>query len=408
MAEPELEQSAVPARRLKVAVLNRNFTPTAGGAECYSIALVEELAVNHDIHVFAQCIEHDWPGVHYHRIAKGLRKPRWLNQLWYAYACWRAVRIGFDIVHSHENVWFGNVHTMHVKTVQRSLMGNRSGVRVLLRKLKIALSPRLLTYLGLERARLRGQPDRAIVAASPVLAEELKQEYPRVIPFLSVVTPGVRVPDAKYLNTSIAGKSATKKEARQAISTDQDGKIILFVANDYVRKGLPALLLAVQQLPADTRLLVVGNVDQIPQFLGQAKKLGISQRVEFLGPMRDVRMAYMAADVLAHPTLEDSFGMVVVEAMAHALPVVVSCAAYCGVSALIEHKNQALIVNNPRDAGDLAVAISRVLEGTDLRDGLIERALSFAKLHDWKKVAASYNAIYQALAPHHPNFRRSA
>ena len=57
-------------KRLRIAVLNRIFTSTGGGAERYSIALVEQLAQRHEIHVFAQAINHQWPGLHYHRIAQ--------------------------------------------------------------------------------------------------------------------------------------------------------------------------------------------------------------------------------------------------------------------------------------------------------------------------------------------------
>ena len=73
------------ARRLRIAVLNRVFSPTGGGAERYSIALVEQLAQRHEIHVFAQQIDHHWPGVSYHTVSSPLTRPRWINLLWYAH-----------------------------------------------------------------------------------------------------------------------------------------------------------------------------------------------------------------------------------------------------------------------------------------------------------------------------------
>ena len=45
-------------RKLRVAVFNRTFSPTGGGAERYSIALVEQLSARHEVHVFAQVIDH--------------------------------------------------------------------------------------------------------------------------------------------------------------------------------------------------------------------------------------------------------------------------------------------------------------------------------------------------------------
>jgi UDP-glucose:(heptosyl)LPS alpha-1,3-glucosyltransferase len=41
-----------PVKRLRIAVLNRVFAATGGGAERYSIAVVEQLAARHEIHVF--------------------------------------------------------------------------------------------------------------------------------------------------------------------------------------------------------------------------------------------------------------------------------------------------------------------------------------------------------------------
>jgi hypothetical protein len=105
------------------------------------------------VHVFAQEIDHQWPGVTYHKVSAPLRKPRWINQLWFATATWWATRSGFDVVHSHENTWHGEVQTVHVMPVKYSLFQGRHGLRRVLRWIKVVTSPRLLAYLGLERAR---------------------------------------------------------------------------------------------------------------------------------------------------------------------------------------------------------------------------------------------------------------
>jgi glycosyltransferase involved in cell wall biosynthesis len=380
----------LPQRRLKVAVLNRVFSVTGGGAERYAVAIVEQLADRHEIHVFAQEINHQWPGVTYHRIACAFKKPRWLNQLWYAYATWRATRQGFDIVHSHENVWHGNVQTMHVKTVKRSLFNNRQGVSLSLSWLRVVLSPRLLTYLYLERKRLNGRSGCIVVAASQALAVELEQEFSHIRLYLRVITPGVYFPEKKI----------NRYDARVAMAVKEAGGLILFVANDYTRKGLPTLLYALSLLPTDVRLLVVGNAKQIPRHFAKACELNISHRVDFIGSLSDMRLAYCAADLLAHPTLEDSFGMVVLEAMANSLPVVVSSAAYCGISAMLDTGAQAILLEDPLDAGNLAAVISTLLNDAAYRNGLIQNGLQFARLHSWSQAAASYNDVYQEAAKH--------
>lgn len=372
---------------MKIAVLNRVFASTGGGAERYSMALVEQLAARHEIHVFAQEIDHQWPNVSYHRVSRPFIRPRWLNQLWYAFATWTQTRKGFDIVHSHENVWYGNVQTMHVKTTSRSRFGDRQGLGLALRLLTTAFSARLLTYLLLERARMSLRDGRAVVAVSELLREELMAEYPKSSGMLSVITPGVRLPD-QFLR---------KMHARSVLGIKEDSSFLLFVARDYARKGLHTLLLALRETPKKVQLLVAGNTEQIPPFRIEAESLGIGSRVHFLGALPSAAIAYRAADILVHPTLEDSFGMVVLEAMAHRLPVVVSSRNYCGASALFMDHVHALLLTDPKNVTELHKSITDVLDSPELSGNLAENGFFLARKHSWEAVALAYESIYESV-----------
>lgn len=374
-------------KRLRIAVLNRVFSPTGGGAERYSIALVEQLAQRHEIHVFAQQINHHWPGVTYHRVSAPLVKPRWINQLWYATATWWATRRGFDVVHSHENTWHGQVQTVHVLPVKYNLFHGLTGWRLTLCCLKVATSPRLLAYLWLEHLRFSGRDSRCIVVTSNSLAKQMASTYPAAAPALRVVTPGV----------TMAVDVATPEEqlaARQRLGLPEAGYGILFVGNDYRKKGLETLIRALRQLSDNIWLAVVGNASQIPEFQAQAKAAGILSRVIFLGALNDVSDAYVASDCLAHPTLEDTFAMVVLEALAHGLPVVVSSERYCGISGLLTHETNALILADPRDSIALAKALLRLFQEPSLRHGLREAAVAFASSHQWSTIALQQETIY--------------
>jgi glycosyltransferase involved in cell wall biosynthesis len=374
------------AQRLKIAVLNRTFSTTGGGAESYSIALVEQLAAAHEIHVYAQEIAHDWPGVTYHKVSMPLRRPRWINQLWYATATWWATRAGYDVVHSHENTWHGQVQTVHVLPVKYSLFQSRSGLRRALRWFKVITSPRLLTYLGLERARYAPAPGRQVVVTSNSLRATMEDTYPDCRGIVSVVTPGIRLPGPTT--------SERRREARAALGLPADVPCLLFVANDYRKKGLGALLEALATQPDDVVLAVIGNPAQIPAFREQAVQLGLAGRVFFLGSLADVGPAYVAADLLVHPTWADTFAMVVLEAMAHGLPVVVSGPAYCGISGLLEEGVNALLLDDPRDVTALGEKLTRLITDASLRARLASAAAAFAAGYEWDEIARQQEVLY--------------
>jgi UDP-glucose:(heptosyl)LPS alpha-1,3-glucosyltransferase len=288
------------ARRLRIAVLSRSFSAKAGGAERYSVAMVEQLAASHEIHVFAQSIEfagnQGLPGVSYHRISMPLRKPRWINQLWFATATWWATRKGFDVVHSHENTWHGNVQTVHVLPVKYNLFHGRTGWRLALRWLKVITSPRLLVYLWLESRRYAVQPGRAVVVTSESLLSIFAATFPQAANMASVITPGIDLP--ARLPTP-----ADRLAARRQLGLPLDQRCVLFVGNDFRKKGLQKLIEAMRLLQAegyvpDLVLAVVGASAQLPQFRQQTERAGLDHRVFFLGGMADVSPAYRAADLL--------------------------------------------------------------------------------------------------------------
>ncbi len=374
-------------RRLRIAILNRHFGARFGGAERYSVALVEQLAARHEIHVFAQEIEHDFPGVSYHRVSRPFPKPRWVNQLWFAGRTWWLTRQGFDVVHSHENTWHGQIQTVHVRPFRVGVFHGRSPFRRALKWLNILTSPRLIVYWLLEAARFWPLPDRRIVASSESVRDELLTGYPQIAGLLSVIPPGVHLPVA----------APDRAGQRRRLGLPQDVPLALFIGNDYEKKGLPALLAALGIL-SGLHLAVVGNGAHIPAFRKRAESLGVADRVHFLGSLSDVTPAYEAADLLVHPTTEDTYAMVVLEALAHGLPVVVSAPAYCGIAADLKDGREALIVADPRDPAQIAACVRRILDDAPLAAALGAGGRNFAAGCGWDAIAARQEALYLMLA----------
>lgn len=374
------------AARLRIAVLNRHFGYRFGGAERYSAAIAEALSQQHEVHVFAQEIEHAHPGITYHRISRPLAKPRWLNQLWFALQTWLQTRRGFDVVHSHENTWHGHLQTVHVRPFRIGLFHGKSAGRRWLRWLSLITSPRLLTYWCLEGARFSPRSDRWIVATSDHVRKETVAGYPHATAVLEVIPPGVNLPHQPF----------DPNEARQRLQLPLDVPMALFVGNDFDKKGLPTLLKAMTAVPR-LHLTVVGQGRHLSHYQQQINALRLRDRVHLLGSLPDVSPAYAAADWLVHPTTEDTYAMVVLEAMAFGLPVVVSHARYCGIAAELTHGVDALILDEPQDEQTLGQHMKALLDNPALRQTLSQGSIRFACERSWSQAAARHEALMQRI-----------
>ena len=368
--------------RLRIAVLNRHFGYRFGGAERYAAAIAESLSERHEVHVFSQEIEHAHPGIIYHRISRPLKKPRWLNQLWFALQTWRHTRRGFDVVHSHENTWHGQLQTVHVRPFRVGLFHGLSTGKRWLRWLSLFTSPRLITYWCLEAARFAPRADRWVVATSEHVMHETVAAYPHTATVMEVIPPGVNLPQTQ----------PSSALARQQLQLPNEVPLALFVGNDFDKKGLPTLLEAMALTPG-LHLAVVGQGRHLDRYRQQIQALGLTERVHLLGSLSDVSPAYAAADWLVHPTTEDTYAMVVLEAMAHGLPVVVSSARHCGISAELKHGVEALILDDPLDRQTLAQLLHTLLQNTALRKKLAQAGLPFAQDRTWTSAALRHEAL---------------
>jgi len=372
-------------QRLRVAVLARIFSTSAGGAERYCASLVKHLAPQHEIHVFAQDIRTEYAQVVFHQVPLFCRRPRWLNQIAFAFYTWWKTRNGFDVVHSHENTWHGDVQTIHVLPFSYLWFANRHRWGLFLKYLQLVTSPRLLTYWVLEKLRMRYQQGRFLVAVSEPVKTVLNIALHHKLEQIRVIPPGI---DATHTHSS-----AEKMQARLDLGLPMQGKCLLWVGNNATKKGLPTLLEALAQLPKDIFLVIVGSASPENKWRSQVAALGLEDRIYFQGVLDDMTLAYTAADLLVHPTLEDTFGMVVLEAMAHAVPAIVSAERYCGISAELNHLKNAWILQDPLDTNALKDAIEKSLE-SNTHEAMSQQAVAWAGLQDWHHLALEQEALY--------------
>lgn len=365
-------------RRLRIALLVNRFGNRFGGAEAYGVELMRVLGQRHDIEIVARDFDSDLPFPFLPIRFPGWL-PSWMRVLYFAWRADRLTRGRFDIVHSHMNGWAGEIQVMHVTPVRY----NRLTRAKPLKRLTAWLSPRLATYLLLEKSRVRPAPERRVVAVSGLIMDQLHRSYGPGLA-VDIIAPGVKLPSA--------ADAAQRQAVRDRLGWDADTIGCLLVARNPLRKGLPALLDALAQLPAHYRLLVVGADEATRERVRGAG--AIAHRVALIEPTPEVAQYFSAADIYAHPTLNDSYGMAPLEAMSHGLPVVVSSPAYCGFAQYLSAGKDALILQDPRNGAQLAQALERLGSEPELRASLAERGLAIAREQSWEAVAARYESLY--------------
>ncbi|HEX6674809.1 MAG TPA: glycosyltransferase family 4 protein [Actinomycetes bacterium] len=177
---------------------------------------------------------------------------------------------------------------------------------------------------------------------------------------------------------------------------------ILFVGRLEPRKGLAYLVRAFLRLKTThprLRLLVVGRDHKRQQEKTMAMvPPRLRPDVVFVGsvPQADLPSYYASADLFCAPSLGgESFGYVLVEAMAMGLPVV--CSDIGGYRDLVRDDHEGLLVP-PRDPEALARALGSLLDNPARRAALAEVARASAERYAWPVVAKDVAAVYEEAA----------
>lgn len=184
-----------------------------------------------------------------------------------------------------------------------------------------------------------------------------------------------------------------------------DVPLVLYVGAINPHKNLDTLLLALSDLrashPGGWHLVIVGEYRADPtlgchqRIVDLCRALGLDERVTLTGFISDADLAilYNAASLLVLPSLDEGFGLPVIEAMACGLPVAVS--ARGSLPALV---GDAGLTFDPLDRSAMRQAIARLLDDAALRQELGARGLVRATAHSWKRSARQLMTVFEAVA----------
>ncbi|HEB37077.1 MAG TPA: glycosyltransferase family 1 protein [Thermoplasmatales archaeon] len=184
-------------------------------------------------------------------------------------------------------------------------------------------------------------------------------------------------------------RNMDKRKARKIMGFG-DEPFFLYVGRLVSKKGLFTLLLAfkdvLKEIP-EAKLRIAGKGKLKPVLSSFAKTLGIDENVEFLGyvPDKVLNPLFSSADIFVLPSsFGESFGIVILEAMASGTPVIGTRVG--GIEEILGEGNGILVP--PSDPYALADAMLTLIDDENLQEKIVKRALQKVKEeYDWKVVA---------------------
>jgi UDP-glucose:(heptosyl)LPS alpha-1,3-glucosyltransferase len=179
---------------------------------------------------------------------------------------------------------------------------------------------------------------------------------------------------------------------RQQLGIPAQEKVIVHVGSGFERKGVRFLLAALARARSRPWAIVAGRDKRLARYAALASRLGIADRVRFLGGVSDVRTCYAAGDAFALATLYDPQPNAALEAMACGLPVVTT--RKCGAAELLA-EGASGFVRDALDVDGIAEAIDRLEPGTARRMGEAARAAVLPCTPE--AMAEEYLALYRRL-----------
>ena len=354
---------------MDVALCYESVLPSKGGAETYIGDLARRLARDgHRVHLYA-C---RWDpaslpsSTQYHRLEVP-SGPRFLRPWRFGEACEKALaQAKHDVSVGFDKTWGQDVlypqGGLHAASRYHNLLKFRSPIARFAAAAGKMFDPAAMSFGRLERKQYLGPDKPIIIVNSRMVQGHFAQYY-------GVPAERVRViPSAIDPLRFVAEDRIVRRQAeRDRWGVSPDEPVGLMVAMNYRLKGLAPLIRAAAAVPRDKtfRLAIVGH-PKFQRYRRLAEKLGVSDRILFLGFRADPKDAYFAADFLVHPTFYDPCSLVALEALACGLPVITT--RFNGASELLAVPEAGLVVQDPHDARELGSAIERMLDPGYRRD----------------------------------------
>ena len=356
-----------------------------GGAEQFASELTGRLvsSTGYNFHVYANRWEKSATPVTFHR-APIITFPKFLTTPSFAYFAGRDIRRNnFSLVHSHERIFAADIFTLH-GIPHRYWIHNIRRKQMSLYDLATARVEKKLVYEG---------NCKKFVAVSSLTKDIFLQEY-RIDPDqVAVIHPGVDLND--YASQD---QDSVRNSIRREWGINLTDPVILFASMNFEIKGLDDVLFSLGRLKAQNRKfkLIVAGKGNISKYKKLAQEAQILSDVIFTGPVSKEKMIkmYLAGDLYIMLSKFDTFGMVVPEAMAAGLPVIIS--GNVGAKDIVQENKNGFIVRDTSDSDYIVAKIALLLD-ENIRRPFSAAARQTAAQNTWDDVTRKYAALYEEI-----------
>lgn len=224
-----------------------------------------------------------------------------------------------------------------------------------------------------------------VITTSAYCRQAIRQHYAVPLERIHLVPEGIDL--------------AQWRQSLARLDVPRDPLTVLCVARQYPRKRIADLLRAFVQvrerLPA-ARLVIIGDGPEHRRLRALVAALGLADAVQLLGGLPDdaaVMAWYKRSAIFCLPSIQEGFGIVLLEAMAGGLPIVSTTAA--AIPEVVPQRQAGILVP-PANPAALADALIELLEQPELRAAYGTFGQEYVQRFDWDRVAAQFLTVVRS------------
>jgi len=267
----------------------------------------------------------------------------------------------YDIIHSFLPFGFADIYQPRggsfPEAIKRNAESYQNKFIKTYKKVTAFANLRRTALYRAEKRLCENNNGPAIAALSGYVAEQFRRYYNVPDKRLAIIPNGVKT------DTKVEKRAADNLRSQILASlriTEADNPIFfLFAANNFRLKGLEVLLeafsLATEKEEFKPAYLIVAGKGKIQKFRHLAKKIGVFEKIVFLGQVRNMANVFAITDIAVLATFYDPSSRFTLEALAAEKPVITT--RFNGASELITNNRHGRIIEQPEDIEALADAL---------------------------------------------------